>query len=178
MLRLVVIAFASGITCAAWWSFGPQLLRQHANVDAQTVSLLWMVAGGAGIFGILAGPIADRIGMNQVYRGSLLLMALPLAVLAWADGPSWWLFPTVAMCGAGYVILSGVLLVCSVSATDSMPASGVGLVFLMLAAGQVAGSVLFAQLYARTSVETALLTFSTLGLLMMLFTPADRHHNA
>ena len=178
MLRLVAIAFASGIISAAWWSFGPQLLRQHANVDAQTISLLWMVAGGAGIFGILAGPIADRIGMNQVWRGSLLLMALPLVVLAWADEPSWWLFPTVAMSGAGYVILSGVLLVCSVSATHSTPASGVGLVFFMLAAGQVAGSVLFAQLYARTSVETALLAFSIPGFLMMLFTPANRHQNA
>lgn len=180
MRRLVIIAFVSGITSAAWWSFGPQILRQHSGVDAQTISLLWMIAGGAGISGALTGPLADRIGMKQVYRISLLCMALPLAMMAWVDGASWWFYPAVAMCGAGYVTLSGVLLVCGVSASENAAASGVGLVFLMLAAGQVVGSALFGQLYALAGAAPALLTFCVLALLIALLPPGGRQgdHNS
>lgn len=175
MVRLMAIAFASGIISAAWWSFGPQILQQHAGVDAQTISWLWMIAGGAGISGVLTGPVAKRIGMNLVYRGALLLMVLPLVVLAIKNEPSGWFYPAAAMCGAGYIILSGVLLVWGISANENDPASGVGLVFLMLAVGQVAGSVLFGQLYTHTHAATALLTFGALGIGMMPFTPAAPH---
>ncbi len=174
MLRLVLIAFVSGITSAAWWSFGPQILRQHAGVDTKTISLLWLIAGGAGGLGALTGTVADRIGIKPVYRISLLFMALPLAVLAWVNAPSWWLFPAVAMCGAGYVTLSGVLLVCGVAASENSPASGVGLVFLMLAVGQVVGAVLFGQLYALTDAASALLVFCALSLLIAFFTPGTK----
>ncbi|WP_158784113.1 MFS transporter [Pantoea sp. BAV 3049] len=175
MLRLMIIALVSGSTSAAWWSFGPQILRQQVGVNAQSVSLLWLIAGGAGIFGALTGPVADRIGMKQVYRISLLFMALPLAMLAWIQGPWWWFIPVVALCGAGYVTLSGVLLVCGAAANKNAPASGVGLVFLMLAAGQVAGSVLFGQLYALAGAAPALLMFCMLSLLVMLLNPVYGH---
>lgn len=172
VMRLALIAFISGMASAAWWSFGPDVLRQHAHVADKLISLLWLICGGAGILGALTGPVARAIGMRQVYRLALLFMAAPLLLIAFSHAFSWWLFPGVALCGIGYITLSGVLLVGGADATPAAPASGVGVVFFMLAAGQVAGSMLFGILYAQAGAALALITFSLLAVAMVFYTPA------
>ncbi|AMG58513.1 MFS transporter [Pantoea vagans] len=173
MRRLISIALISGLVSAAWWSFGSALLRQHVGVDAETARLLWLVAGGAGIVGAATGPVAARIGLNAVYRLSLCGMALPLLVLAFSHGESAGLLIAVACCGAGYVTLSGVLLVWGAQATAEEPATGVGILFFMLAVGQVAGSLLFGQLYAALGAGTALTLFALSALLLLFITPSQ-----
>lgn len=173
MRRLMSIALVSGLISAAWWSFGSALLRQHVGVDAETARLLWLVAGGAGIVGAATGPVAARIGLNAVYRLSLCGMALPLLVLAFSHGESTGLLVAVACCGAGYVTLSGVLLVWGAQATAEEPATGVGILFFMLAVGQVAGSLLFGQLYAALGAGTALTLFALSALLLLFITPSQ-----
>ncbi|MGD9424635.1 MFS transporter [Pantoea sp. NSTU24] len=171
MLRLMGIALVSGLTSAAWWSFGSALLRQHVGVDAETARLLWLVAGGAGILGAATGPVSACIGLNGVYRLSLCGMALPLLVLAFSRGESTGLLIAVACCGAGYVTLSGVLLVWGARAVADDPATGVGLLFFMLAVGQVVGSLLFGQLYASLGAATALTLFAVSALLLLFVVP-------
>lgn len=173
MLNLMLIAFFSGIASAAWWNFGPDVLRHHINVEAGTVNLLWLVGGGAGVMGALTGPLAERIGMRQVYRLSQLAMAVPLLLLAVSQQMHGWLFPAVALSGAGYVTLSGVLLVSGVAVANNAPATGVAAVFFALAAGQVAGSVLFGLLSAATGVVPALLTFAAISAAMLLLSPPE-----
>lgn len=173
MLNLMLIAFFSGIASSAWWNFGPDVLRHHINVEAGTVNLLWLVGGGAGVMGALTGPLAERIGMKQVYRLSQLAMAVPLVLLAVSQQMHGWLFLAVACCGAGYVTLSGVLLVSGVAVTKNAPATGVAAVFFALAAGQVAGSVLFGQLSAVAGVVPALLTFAAISAAMILLSPPE-----
>lgn len=169
--RLAIIAFVSGMASAAWWSFGPEVLRHHSGVDEKITSMLWLVSGSAGILGALTGSVAAYTGLNQVYRISQLFMAAPLLLLAFSHGLSWWFFPAVALCGTGYVALSGVLLVCGVSTLKDSPASGAGMVFFMFAAGQVAGSLVFGMLYAEAGAVLALTMFSVLPVLMMFFAP-------
>jgi len=173
MTRLIVIAFVSGLTSAAWWSFGSALLRQHVGLDPASTRLLWLVAGGAGIVGAATGPVAARIGLNAVYRLSLLCMALPLLVIAFSHGNSPGLLIAVACCGAGYVTLSGVLLVWGAKATEEEPATGVGMLFFMLAVGQVAGSLLFGQGYAALGAVITLVLFAASALLLLFFAPSE-----
>ena len=172
LVRLAIVAFISGMASAAWWSFGPEVLRQHAKVADTLISLLWLVCGAAGVLGVLTGPLARLIGMGQVYRLSLLFMAAPLMLIAFSHTFSGWLFPAVALCGAGYITLSGVLLVGGAQATPERPASGVGVVFFMLAAGQVAGSMLFGMLYAQIGAAPALIAFTLLAGIMLFYPPA------
>ncbi|PLR39595.1 MFS transporter [Chimaeribacter californicus] len=164
--RLMAIAFVSGIASAAWWSFGPELLHRLGMAQG-TISLLWVTAGAAGIAGALTAPLASVIAMKQIYRLSQCCLALPLLLIAFSQHFSWWLFPSVALGGAGYVTLSGVLLVWGAAATESAPATGVSALFFMLALGQVVGSMLFGQIYALTNSGTALLIFAALPLLLV-----------
>ncbi|WP_350028989.1 MFS transporter [Citrobacter sp. MNAZ 1397] len=171
MRRLALIAFICGIASAAWWNFGPDILQNHLHIAKETTSMLWLVSGGAGIAGIFTGALAARTGWNPVYWLSLLFMAAPLVLLAVSHGYSGWLIPAAALCGVGYITLSGVLLVCGASATANAPAAGVGIVFFMLAVGQVAGAIVFGQLYALLGATWSLLMFAGLALLIMFLTP-------
>lgn len=172
VVRLAIIAFISGMASAAWWSFGPEVLRQHAKVADTLISLLWLMCGAAGMLGVLTGPLARLIGMRQVYRLSLLFMAAPLMVIAFSHAFSVWLLLAVALCGAGYITLSGVLLVGGAQATPKRSASGVGVVFFMLAAGQIAGSLLFGLLYAQVGAAPALIVFTLLAGAILFYPPA------
>ena len=96
---------------------------------------------------------------------------MPLLVLALSRGDSAGLMVAVACCGAGYVTLSGVLLVWGAQATADDPATGVGMLFFMLAAGQVVGSLLFGQLYAALGAVTALTLFAASALLLLFVAP-------
>jgi len=176
MFRLACVAFVSGMASAAWWSFGPDVLREHADVPGETLSLLWLVCGAAGILGALTGPLSKIIGMQQVYRFAQLFMAAPLLLIAFSHAFSWWMIPAVALCGIGYITLSGVLLVGGTEAAPDSPASGVGVVFFMLAAGQVTGSVIFGMIYTHGGAVPALLVFATLSLVMVCFAPGRRQN--
>ncbi|OQP32987.1 MFS transporter [Pantoea latae] len=171
LLRLGIVAFISGSASAAWWSFGPEILRNYLHLDGRDSSLLWLISGGAGIAGALTGLARRWLSMAQIYRLSQVAMALPLLLLASLNGFSWWLFPAVALGGAGYVTLSGVLLVYGAAATPASAASGVGVAFFMLAAGQVAGSALFGAFYAGLGAGAALLGFAALALAMAAVLP-------
>ena len=73
------------------------------------------------------------------------------------------------------MILSGVLLVQGARVAEPSPAAGVSVAFLMLAVGQIIGSVLFGQLYGFVGAAWALLAFSALSLAMVMVSPAPRH---
>lgn len=174
MVRLLVIAFVSGVASAAWWSFGPELLTRHTGLESTMTRWLWLVSGGAGIVAVFTASAAKRIGMRGVYRLSQIFMAASLVALAFSEGFAWWLVPVVAMSGAGYVILSGVLLVQGAVIAHPSPAMGVSMAFLMLAAGQVVGSMLFGVLLGMTGAAAALMVFSGLSWAMLAVMPDGR----
>lgn len=170
--RVIIIAFLSGVASAAWWCFGPDVLRQHSRLNEGQASMLWLVSGAAGILGALTGPLARCIGMRQVYWLAQLAMAAPLLLLAALTHFSYWLVPAAALCGAGYVTLSGILLVAGAAATPQNAASGVAAAFLTLAIGQIGGAILFAQIYS-SSAAAALLLFAAIPVALLFLVPAN-----
>ncbi|UGS40890.1 MFS transporter [Pseudocitrobacter corydidari] len=174
MLRLAFIALISGAASAAWWSFGPDILAHHLAVNARLRSLLWLISGAAGILAVFTGLLARYLAWTQIYRLSQLCMALPLLLMAFLQSYSGWLIPAVAMCGAGYVTLSGVLLVYAADVLRQAPATGVCVAFFMLAAGQVVGSALFGQIYAGYGAVITLIVFAGMSCAMLLITPSSR----
>ncbi|WP_194206549.1 MFS transporter [Superficieibacter sp. 1612_C1] len=169
--RLAIIAFISGFASAAWWSFGPQILQQQLHVESTMTSMLWLLSGGAGILGIFTGPLIRRHGINAVYRVALLFMVIPLLILTFSHGFNNGLYAAVALAGVGYITLSAVLLVSGAAAIPNAPATGVGIAFFTLAAGQAVGALIFGRLYVDTGASVSLSLFAVIGALMLFFTP-------
>ncbi|EKS1844528.1 YbfB/YjiJ family MFS transporter [Cronobacter muytjensii] len=169
----LIVALLSGIVSAAYWSFGPLMFASLADKAARDITLLWLVTGAAGCFGVLTGALIGRVGINTAHRLMQILTLLAFGLLALSYTQPWLCWGVAALYGFAYITLSGVLLVSGVEAAGEFPAAGLGAVFLLLAIGQMAGSALFGALLDSVGAVTALGIFGILALVALLL-PATR----
>ncbi|CCK14491.1 FIG00553349: hypothetical protein [Cronobacter universalis NCTC 9529] len=158
---------------AAYWSFGPLMFQSQAGMEGRDVTLLWLVTGVAGCFGVLTGVLIGRVGINNAHRLMQLLTLAAFGLLALSASCPWLCWGVAALYGFAYITLSGVLLVSGVAATGEFPAAGLGAVFLLLAIGQMAGSALFGVLLDTLSAVPALGIFGALAILALCL-PAEQ----
>ncbi|EOG5470852.1 MFS transporter [Cronobacter malonaticus] len=173
----LIIALLSGVVSAAYWSFGPLMFQSQAGMEGSDVTLLWLVTGISGCFGVLTGVLIGRVGINSAHRLMQLLTVAAFGLLALSSAYPWLCWGVAALYGFAYITLSGVLLVSGVAAAGAFPAAGLGAVFLLLAIGQMAGSALFGWLLDTLSAVPALGIFGLLTLLALSL-PAERTENA
>lgn len=164
----LVVAFLSGIASAAYWSFGPVMFTSQAGANERTITLLWLITGVTGCFGLVTGYLTNRFGVNAVHRMMQALTVAAFVLFIFASRSPLVVYLVAALYGFAYITLSGVLLVSGVNATADKPAAGLGAVFLMLAIGQVAGAAAFGLLLDSAGAVIALLIFSAVALLAML----------
>lgn len=168
----LIIALLSGVVSAAYWSFGPLMFQSQAGMEGRDVTLLWLVTGVAGCFGVLTGVLIGRVGINNAHRLMQLLTVAAFGLLALSASCPWLCWGVAALYGFAYITLSGVLLVSGVAAAGEFPAVGLGAVFLLLAIGQMAGSALFGVLLDTLSAVPALGIFGALAILALCL-PAE-----
>ena len=137
-------------------------------MEARTVTLLWLITGITGCFGLLTGYLTNRFGINRVHRMMQALTAAAFLLLMASTHNPLLVYLAAALYGFAYITLSGVLLVSGVNAAGDDPAAGLGAVFLMLAIGQVAGAAAFGLLLDSAGAVIALWIFSGVALLAML----------
>jgi hypothetical protein len=68
-------------------------------------------------------------------------MAAAIGLLAAAHGVPLWAYPSAALFGSTYIMLTGIILVWSVSVFQERPSAGLGAAFLLIAVGQVFGAL-------------------------------------
>jgi predicted MFS family arabinose efflux permease len=146
--RLVVPGLAAlvvGAGSALIWTFGPLLVTEAGAVDAGQVGWLWIALGVGGLVGPLTGMVVGRLGPRggwRLFAGVLVLGNVALAV-AIRLGTSWAAFTAMAIFGAGYMCLSGVLILWARAAWPTAAGAGTSVLFIALAVGQALGSAGF-----------------------------------
>jgi len=131
-----------GAGSALVWSFGPLLATRSGPIDGSRVGLLWIALGVGGLLGPLTGRLVERCGLRGAWAvsvgavvGANLALAAGLALgLAWAT------YAAMAGFGAGYMCLSGVLILWAREAWPDAAGRGTSLLFIALAVGQAAGA--------------------------------------
>ena len=138
--RLLLAAAILGAASAATWTFGRDLLATVGGLDDRTSALVWLLLGGVGLLGAGAGDLARRIGLGRSWGVLMVAMGLTTGLLALAPDRPVVAAVAAAGFGAGYIALSGLLLIWGTRVYDGQPAAGVGLAFLVLALGQAAAA--------------------------------------
>jgi predicted MFS family arabinose efflux permease len=105
-------------------------------------AIVWTVIGAAGIAGALAGPAIDRLGLGRSWVIGMTMMASGTLGLTLLAGRPLAAAAAAAAFGAAYIALTGVVLVWSTRLFPDRTSFGVGLSFLLIAAGQAVGSPL------------------------------------
>ena len=129
-----------GLSSAAFWGFGRELLEVVSGFDPTASRSAWIAVGVGGLAGGAAGTLVDRRSLRTALLTSWTLFAAAHAWLALGFTLTPAALVAAAGFGAGYMALTGLLIVWSVRERPDRPAGAVATAFLLLAAGQIVGS--------------------------------------
>lgn len=170
-LPLFVAAVGMGLASAAYWTFSRQLVVQADGLSPAGTTVFWVVVGVSGLAGGAAGDLIGRYGLGAVLRTSLAAMAVASVTLALVPWSPIAAYSSAALFGASYIMLTGVVLIWSVAVFEELPAAGIGAGFLMIAAGQAAGSPLAGMLAAVSGLEVTFFVFAGVAVATALVRP-------
>jgi predicted MFS family arabinose efflux permease len=138
-----VAALVVGAGSALIWSYGPLLAAGRGAVGDDRVGLLWIALGIGGLLGPLTGRLVERRGTGGAWTVSVggVVAANLLLGAGLTLGPAWATYVAMACFGAGYMCLSGVLILAARNAWPDAAGRGTSLLFIALAVGQAAGAV-------------------------------------
>ena len=126
----------------------------------------------------MTGVFVQRFGLARVYWVSLAGMAVGMIGLSFTSVSVAFAFISVALFGASYITSSGAFLIQGIRLLPDRPDLGLGIPFLILAAGQSAGSPLFGTLLSGYSAFVALAVFAGVALLSAGIRPRHSAHKA
>lgn len=170
-LPLFAASVGLGLASAAYWTFSRDLVVQAGDLGRIGSTTFWMVLGVSGLLGGAAGDLVGRFGLGVVLRGALLAMAASIGMLAIAPGRLFVVYPSAALFGAAYIMLTGILLVWAVKVFRERPSAGLGAAFLLISAGQILGSYFAGVLAGTSGLQTTFAIFAGVAILSMAFGP-------
>lgn len=156
-------ALVAGAGSALVWTYGPLVTTRADAVADHRVGLLWIALGAGGLLGPLTGRLVDRLGLGGAWIVSVgaVVVADLLVAVAVGTGLAWPAYVAMAGFGAGYMCLSGVLILWARHEWPDAAGRGTSLLFIALAVGQAAGAGGFDALQAgrpRTALLVAAVT--------------------
>jgi predicted MFS family arabinose efflux permease len=140
-MPLFAAAAGVGFASAAYWTFSRDLVVRFGDLSVTGSTVFWTIIGISGLAGGLAGDLVRRFGVAGAFRASVLSMAAAIGLLAAAPGVQLWAYSSAALFGSTYIMLTGIILVWSVSIFRERPSAGLGAAFLLIAIGQVFGTL-------------------------------------
>ena len=146
-----------GAGSALLWSYGPLIATGPGPVDDGSVGFLWIALGIGGFLGPLTGRLVERRGLAGAWAWSVAAVAVASVALGGAVGlgVAWPAYVAMACFGAGYMCLSGVLILWAREVWPEAAGRGTSVLFVALAVGQAAGAVGFDAWLDVTSAVTA-----------------------
>ncbi len=170
-LPLFVAAFGIGFASAVYWTFSRELVIQAGDLNEAGSTFFWTVIGVSGLVGGAAGDLVRRFGLTVVLRGTLFSMATAIALLPLAVGVVPLAYASAALFGSTYIMLTGVILVWSVTIFHERPSAGIGAGFLMIALGQAVGSPVAGTLTEAVGYIASFFAFAAAAVLTALVRP-------
>ncbi|NPC42143.1 MFS transporter [Nocardioides sp. zg-1230] len=140
-----VAAAVVGAGSALVWSYGPLVATGSGPVADGRVGFLWIALGLGGLAGPLTGGLVERRGLAGAWSwsgGAVALASLSLAA-AVGLGLAWPAYVAMAWFGAGYMCLSGVLILWARDVWPEAAGRGTSVLFVALAVGQAVGALGF-----------------------------------
>ena len=160
-------AVVAGAGSALIWTFGPLLLTEAGSVAPERAGWLWIALGVGGFLGIFTGALVQRLGTRGgwcFFAGALALASAGVAVSV-PTGSAWIAYASMAVFGAGYMSLSGVLILWARNVWPGSAGAGTSMLFIALATGQALGSAGFGL--ARGAVPPVVLAALAAGFLVL-----------
>ena len=175
---LFAAATGVGFASAAYWTFSRDLVVRFGDLSGASSTIFWIVIGVSGLAGGLAGDLVQRFGLARAFRVSVLSMAAAIGLLAAAPGVLLWAYSSAALFGSAYIMLTGIILVWSVSVFQDRPSAGLGAAFLLIAVGQVFGALTAGAVAGAAGMVVTFWAFAGIAVVAALIGPRVQHISA
>ena len=175
---LYAAATGVGFASAAYWTFSRDLVVQTGDLSVAGSTLFWTVIGVSGIAGGLAGDLVRRLGLARAFRASLLCMAAAVGLLAAAPNVLLLAYLSATLFGSTYIMLTGIVLVWSVTVFHERPSAGLGAAFLLIAVGQILGSLIAGVVAEAAGLPSTFWAFAGVAVLTALIRPRTEQPQA
>lgn len=173
-MRLLVGAFLMGMSSAAMWTFGRDLITHEGGLGPAVSVSMWTVLGATGFIGALSGDLIARSGLARAWTMVMVAIGVATALLALAPGAAPVAFLAAGIFGAAYVGLCGLVLLWSTVLYPERASFGVGISFMMIAVGQTVGAPLAGVLTDVAGGAAAFYACAAVGLAGSLVRPGTR----
>lgn len=175
-LRLPGLHSASllfGLSTGVYWTFAVDLLVDQGGLPGDWSRLFWIIIGGCGLAGGSAGHLMTYLGLRRAIRFAQLIISAAILLLGiFPDVLATSLLSAVTF-GAAFILVSGLLGIWSIKVYKDCPSAGTGVLFFLVAIGQLLGSVLAGYVSGIFSMPFAFMVAGLLSLVGMLFAPAE-----
>ena len=168
---LFAAAAGVGFASAAYWTFSRDLVVRFGDLSESGSTVFWTAIGVSGLAGGLAGDLVRRFGLARAFRASVLSMAAAIGLLAAAPGVQLWAYSSAVLFGSTYIMLTGIILVWSVSVFREQPSAGLGAAFLIIAVGQVFGALAAGTVAEATGLVVTFWAFAGVAVAAALIGP-------
>jgi predicted MFS family arabinose efflux permease len=174
-VALFAAAMGVGFASAAYWTFSRDMVVRFGDLSGSSSTMFWVVIGVSGLAGGLAGDLVQRFGLSGAFRVSVLSMAAAIGLLAAAPGVLLWAYSSAALFGSTYIMLTGIILVWSVSVFHERPSAGLGAAFLLIALGQVFGALTAGAVAGAAGLVVTFWAFAGIAVVASLISPRVEH---
>lgn len=167
---LISSSLLLGISSAAYWTFSRDFLLQMENIPEAITQGFWIIIGIAGVLGGLAGYFSSQIGLLSSYRVSVIFLGASSLLLGLFSS----ILPVVISAiffGSSYIFMTGVLIIWGTNIFKTNSSFGLGLPFLLLALGQVFGSLIGGMVAEFVGYEVMFTLFAMISFIALIFKP-------
>ncbi|WP_170163220.1 MFS transporter [Bogoriella caseilytica] len=140
-----VAAAVAGAASALVWTFGPLMVTSAGALPPEHAGWLWVALGLGGLLGVLTGALVHQLGIRLGWLSCAAALALAIGGVGLSTHgqlPAL-AYGGMALFGAAYMSLSGVLILWAREAWPGHGGEGTSLLFIALATGQAVGSATF-----------------------------------
>ncbi|WP_174615797.1 MFS transporter [Virgibacillus ihumii] len=170
-IPLVLASLTLGISTAAFWTFSRSFIETAGDYSNWQLSGFWVIIGLFGVLGGFSGSLIEKGGLSFAYKLGGLLIASSSIVLAAAPGNVLIAYVSAGLFGCSYIFLTGVLLVWGIRVFITNASLGIGVPFLLLAVGQVIGSILAGWFIGTYGYVTSFIFYGIVGMATVFMGP-------
>lgn len=162
--RIALASTLLGIATAPFWTFSKSFVQATDLYTNFQLSIFWILIGVFGIIGGVSGNIIEQKGIRFAYNLGVIAISAASILLALAQ--LLWITPFIAssLFGISYIFLTGVLMVWGIRVYVRNASIGIGIPFLLLAVGQVIGSILAGPLIVFLNYKATFVVFGLISL--------------
>ncbi|QHJ70075.1 MFS transporter [Planococcus halotolerans] len=162
---LIFASIGIGFASSIYWTFSRSYVTLIHDFPITESVVFWIIMGGAGILGGIAGAIINKLGLANSYRLGIFVLAASLFVLTLPYQAA--IYFSAVLFGISFIFMTGLIIVWGTRQFPDSPFIGVSIAFFSLGIGQSIGSIIAGLLIEGTSYPFAFIVFSIVGALFI-----------